>query len=370
MHHCLLTLPLLFWYGTALADNPTARDLILRFEKELSPIWVDGDTATFFYRGEEEQVTLLIGGEQKPMRNLPKSDVWTTTVTRPGMAKAVFNYAFLPGKKGESALIIGMTVRPQPWRGPKAPPAAAKVTRLEGQLKVVEFDSKALGESRRVIVYLPPGHDPTKTYPVIYATDSHHAGNLLEPLITAGKVPPLIAVAASSPGYKGEQAGAYDLKKDVRASEYVAGLDADRYRKHETFFCEELPAWAEKEFGASKERKDRAIHGFSNGGRFAVDIALKRPNLYAHVFAFSLAGRTDFKLVKKPANPPHFHLAAGTWEKNFHKITSTVADALKRQKVPTTFVTRVAGHDFMMWEDELATAVVRAFGTPEKADEH
>src|SRR5262245_46405078 len=99
---CFLFLPF------PLADQePTARELIARFEKEKSPVWADGDTATFFFRGEAEQVLLMVGGERKELRRLPDSDVWTVKVTRPELAKGVFTYALLPGKKGEPLLKPG-----------------------------------------------------------------------------------------------------------------------------------------------------------------------------------------------------------------------------------------------------------------------
>src|SRR5262245_48685628 len=95
---------LLLFISAAVAQDSglSAADLIARFEKEKSPIWADGDTATFFYRGEAEEVILLVAGDHKQMQRLPGSDVWTATYQKPGLAKGVFTYVILPGKKGES----------------------------------------------------------------------------------------------------------------------------------------------------------------------------------------------------------------------------------------------------------------------------
>ena len=83
---------------------------------------------------------------------------------------------------------------------------------------------------------------------------------------------------------------------------------------------------------------------------------------FGHVFAFSVAGRPEYKLAA-PLNPtPHFHLAAGVWEDRFHKNTVLLTEALQKHGVPMTFISRVAGHDSVMWEDEFATALERAFG--------
>jgi enterochelin esterase-like enzyme len=50
-----------------------------------------------------------------------------------------------------------------------------------GRLEPIEgFESKILGNRRRVTVYLPPGYDdrPERRYPVLYAQDGQ---NLFEP---------------------------------------------------------------------------------------------------------------------------------------------------------------------------------------------
>src|SRR2546423_1801238 len=124
MHHLLIValLPvfLLARQPSPSTGEPSAQSLIQRHEKEKSPVWVDGDTATFFYRGEAEQVKLFFGGEQVTFRRLPDSDVWTATVTKPDMAKGIFTYAILAGKKEE--LVQGKKLTFERWRGPQAPP--------------------------------------------------------------------------------------------------------------------------------------------------------------------------------------------------------------------------------------------------------
>ncbi len=361
----VLSLALALWAAPAPGaqpGGPTAQALIKRHEREKSPVWADGDTATFFFRGEAEEVSLLLGGELKKLRRLPDSDVWTAAVERPGLAKGVFSYALVAHKKGESPFRRGERLHFSTWRGPDAPPAPAVARPLKGTEKTVEFPSKALGAKRAIRVYLPPGHDRARPAAVIYATDGQLDSELLEPLILAGKVRPVIVIGAASGGYLGERKPGekHDVKKDLRAMEYLPGIDPARFASHEKFFCEELPAWAEREFGASRKREDRAVFGVSNGARFAVEMGLRHPDLFGHVFAFSVAGGSAIPAVA-PGGPPHFHLAAGVWEKGFHKITSEVAEKLKKQSLPVDFHSRYSGHDDAMWRDELVAAVRRAF---------
>jgi enterochelin esterase-like enzyme len=350
-------------------QEPNARDLIERHDREKSAVWADGDRATFFYRGDPDQVTLLLGGEAKPLRRLEGSDVWTVSVERPELAKGVFSYAFSTGKKGDPPFTPGQPLKFEVWTGPEAPPAPAVAKELKGVEKMLDLESKILGETRKVKIYVPPGHDRSRSYPVIYAADGMTNADVLEPLIVAGKVRPLIVVGVLNGSYQGDRAKPYDIKQDLRAREYLPEVDADRFAKHEKFFSEEVRAWAETELGASRRREDRAVQGVSNGARFAVEMGIRHPELFGHVFGFSVASSSSSsdlvasaRLPLEPDKLPRFHLAAGTWESGFHKLTSSLADNLKKLKVPVQFNSRVSGHDDAMWRQELVAGVLAAFG--------
>jgi enterochelin esterase-like enzyme len=346
------------------AEEPTTQALIQRHDKEKSPVWLDGETLTFFYRGNVEQAQVLVGGDVLDLHRLADSDAWTATMKKPDMEKAVVSYAFLPGKKGQDPFASGQRIYPQTWRGPQAPAGPVVCRKLKGTAKTCNLESKALVEKRAVHVYLPPGHDPSRATPVIYGTDGVTEAEVLEPLIVAGKVAPMIVVAPESGGYRGarDPKKPHSLKNDLRAQEYLPGIDTDRFARHEKFFCEELITWAEKEFGASKDRKQRVVTGRSNGARFAVEMGVRHAELFGHVFAFSVAGTKSGKM--SPFDPPpRFYLATGTWEKDFYRITTTTAKKLKEQNVPVVFSSRVAGHDPCMWRDEFVKAVQQAFAT-------
>lgn len=351
--------------GASQKKEPSAKELIERNAREKSPVWADGDVATFFYRGDADDVTLTVGGETKKLHRLPDSDVWTLTIERPGLAKGVFTYFLIPHKKGEPPFKRGQRLKPSSWRGPDAPPAPLVAKELKGIEKTFDVPSKALGGTRKVRVYLPPSHDRTRPTSVIYAADGMLNSDVLEPLILAGHVRPVMVIGVSSGGYLGDQSGKepYDIKRDLRALEYLPGHDADRFKKHEAFFCEELAAWAQRELGASSDRKDKAVFGCSNGARFAVEMGVRHPDLFGSVFAFSVAGNRGAE-PKKRENSSHFYLAAGMWEPGFHKITKAVDEQLEKQSIPVSFHSRYAGHDDAMWRDEFALDVQEAFRKP------
>ena len=251
------------------------------------------------------------------------------------MAKGTFSYAFSPGKKGDPPFQPGRPLNFAVWTGPLAPKVPAVAKELKGVEKMLDLESKNLGETRKVKIYLPPSHDRSRSYPVIYAADGMTNGEILEPLILAGRIRPLIVVGVLNGKYQGDPAKPYEIKKDIRACEYLPGVDDDRFAKHERFFCEEVRSWAEAELGASRETAERAVQGVSNGGRFAVEIGMRDPELFGSVFGFSVASNSESEDMTARARvlagkTPRFFLAAGKWETGFHKLTVRLADACSR----------------------------------------
>jgi enterochelin esterase-like enzyme len=298
------------------------------------------------------------------------------SVERPELAKGVFSYAFSTGKKGDPPFTPGQPLKFEVWTGPEAPPAPVVAKELKGVEKMLDLESKILGEKRKVKIYLPPGHDRSRSYPVIYAADGMTNAEVVEPLIVGEKVRPLVVVGVLNGPYQGDRSKPYDIKQDLRAREYLPEVDEDRFAKHEKFFCEEVRAWAEKELGASRARQDCAVQGVSNGARFAVEMGMRHPDIFGHVFGFSVASSSpssDLTASARrrlaPNELPRFHLAAGTWESGFHKLTSSLADELKKLGAPVVFDSRVSGHDDAMWRQELVAAVLMSFGKPRKAGE-
>jgi enterochelin esterase-like enzyme len=342
------------------AQQPSAQELIERHAREKSPVWADGDALTFFYRGEAEQVDVMFGGDLRALRRIADSDVWTVRVKLADLDRGVFSYHFIRTPKDRPA-------EPANWRGPNAPPAAAHCAELRGTLKSCEIDGKALGARRKATVYLPPGHDSKKPVRVVYAADGEaieRFARVLEPLIAAGRVAPVAIIGVHSGGYVG---GApdwknYDQKKDLRLQEYFPGINPKRFADHESFFCAEVPAWAERTFGVSSARADRAVFGYSNGGRYAVEMGLRHPDVFGHIFGFSVAGNGKFDFGADREELPRWYLTAGTWETSFHLCTSRLADQLKERGASVRFSSRVGGHDTALWRDEFAAALVDAFG--------
>jgi enterochelin esterase-like enzyme len=349
------------------AEPPSADALLARLRAEGSPVWADGDAATFVFRGEADRAWVRLGGEPEPrdLTRLPGSDVWSVRFEKPGLERGVFSFQVIWQGAGRPAEVDPAGWRF--WRGPKAPPAVEVHETLKGALDESEVASRALGSGRKVTTYLPPGHDRNRRSPVVYVSDGQGVkafARVVEPMVEAGRIPPVVLVGVHSGGYLGpppKGANDFDPKKDLRALEYIPSIDPMRFADHEAFFVKEVPAWAERRFGVSSDRKDRAVSGCSNGGRFAAEMAFRHPEVFGHAFCLSVAGDAAKTLATRGDQPVRFHLAAGTWEPIFHRLTAKLADALKERGVEATFSSRVAGHDEAMWREEFAAAVARAF---------
>jgi enterochelin esterase-like enzyme/thiol-disulfide isomerase/thioredoxin len=229
--------------------------------------------------------------------------------------------------------------------------------RLKGEVKSINFDSKALGTTREVKVYLPPGHDRKKSYPVLYAADGFDsvACELIEPLILSGKLPPLIVVGtAHGPG-------------QMRQLEYLSGWSPKHFEAHEKFFCDEVIPWAEREWGASQKRSERAVYGCSNSGPFALIMANRHSELFGHVFAMMVYGlrldEFESGLKVDAKEPTRYVLVAGEKDKHGVEENQKVEEVLKKKKLPvSSSVIKGGGHTHELAQEQLPRCIEAAFG--------
>ena len=370
----LLAFALLPVFGLqSLAQQPvTATEMLKRYAIEKESVWEDDDVATFFYQGEANEVVVSVGGERLPLQRLADSDVWRTTKAFENLAAGVFTYTFFVTHQDGETEEIG-----KPgfhWRGSAAPPSVEFANSLTGEIKHVELESEHLGSKRKVSVYLPPGRaESTDPMPVVYMADGRSMesfAQVLEPLILTGQLPKTVIVGVHSGGYLGEflpDFSDYDSAKDLRAAEYLPALESEHFPKHEAFFCEEVSSWAEREWGVSQQRAQRAIFGFSNGGRFAATMGIRHPEMFGHVFAFSVAYGVAPVLGSNSEFQADYYLAAGTWEPSFHELTLECRCAFEKAGCQVTFSSRVSDHDNLMWREEFAGALILAFGRDRQA---
>ena len=134
------------------------------------------------------------------------------------------------------------------------------------------------GSPRPGFVYLPPGYNPSRRYPVVYLLHGlpgspseflfgTRLASFADDGIAAGRLTPFIAVAPAAgpdPGYDGEWAGPYE-------KEVVDGV---------------VP-WVDAHLPTIATPAGRTIAGLSAGGYGAFDIALRNPDLFGTVMSWS-----------------------------------------------------------------------------------
>jgi enterochelin esterase family protein len=255
------------------------------------------------------------------------------------------------------------------FRGNAAPPAPAVAKPLRGTLSNVEVPSRFLPAPKQVTVYLPPGKRKG-ALPALYMTDGISVANfapIVEALTVAGRIRPIAIVGEHAGVTAIDLSRPYHPSQDQRSREYLAGIDPVVFERHMRFFIEELLPWAEKQYGLSIARRDRAAMGYSSGGAFVASLGLQHPQVFFTVMPFSPAGSPfgSSETATDPAQMPRFPFAAGELESPFLANARANSAWLKARGVANSLRAYWSGHDILQWQQALADYLPEVF--PAKA---
>jgi len=293
--------------------------------------------------------------------NLTKGDngVWSGTIGP--VAPDLYAYHFLVDKtirlldpqnsltKGlnESLLTVpGDT--PQVWEEQKTP---------HGAIHIHEYESKALGVTRRVHVYTPPGYSPTARtrYPVLYLlhgsgdddsmwTTIGRAGVILDNLIAQGKCKPFVVVMP----YGHVPAG------------------ADRRKGFENDLLGDVIPLVEANYLVRTDANSRAIAGLSMGGFQSMSVGLTHLDRFGWVGVLSaglrggLAAESDLAALTSSAHPKLLYIRIG--KNDFLLKDAQRFDAWLTQKGVPHIYQEVEGiHEWPVWRKALADLAPRLF---------
>jgi enterochelin esterase family protein len=157
-----------------------------------------------------------------------------------------------------------------------------------GSVARVYYHSSALGRTRRMHVYTPPGYEAgAEKYPVLYllhgAGDSDdswtsvgRANFILDNLIAAGKAKPMIVVMPAG------HTGPFSFIMPTAPSRDRIGN-----AKFTDDFLKDIMPYIEKNYRVLIDRPNRAIAGLSMGGAQTLDIAVSRPKEFSSIGVFS-----------------------------------------------------------------------------------
>ena len=225
----------------------------------------------------------------------------------------------------------------------------ARANTPQGEVKVVEYDSKILGLRRLLRVYTPPGYSADRKYPVLYL--HHGLGNtstewtqrarapiIIDNLLADKKVEPFIIVfpsgnATATPG---------DEKQGDRTQ-------ASYGTPYENDFLQEIIPFVESHYSVLTDRNHRAIAGMSMGSGQTLNIGLSHLDRFAWIASVAAAPNTKppAELVPDPAALKSLKLlwlSVGNRD-NLLRVSRGVHDYLKEKSVPHIWRVDTNGHD-------------------------
>ena len=238
--------------------------------------------------------------------------------------------------------------RPE-WSLPRGAPA--------GRIEDIAIDSRAFGETRGVRVYLPAGHDPDAPCPLVVVHDGDDfvayadLPVVLDNLIDAGEIPPVIVALVQTRDRLGEYSGS---------------------RTHARFLVADLlPALAAR-WRVADAPEERVLLGASLGAVASLSTAFRYPGVFGGLVLKSGSFILDEgKLARRPH--PVFHRIArlmrvlrrapdlpgtrafvSTGElEGLASENRALASFLRERGVDVLFKSAWDGHHWHNWRDQL-----------------
>jgi enterochelin esterase-like enzyme len=345
----------------------------------VSPEYNDDGSVTFRFQAadaKEVKLDCQMLAQPAPMYK-DANGVWTITVT-PGKPN-IYPYCFLVDGM-QVADPNNMFIFPNEGfknsladvRGPV--PSVQDVQDVpHGKVSYRYYHSKTCGIDRVMCVYTPAGYDPngSEKLPVLYLihgmTDTYetwfkvgHVNNILDNLIAEGKAKRMIVVMPYANPYP-------EMILQGKAERYDS-MDTDLVTKE---IMKDVKPFIESNYKVKTSAADRAVAGFSLGGRQALACGLGNPKSFKYVCAMAPAifgeeYKTNFtngtyaKIADVKNNVKFLWIGTGT--SDFLIDVSRGLDAyLTEQGVKHTFYTPDGGHTWMNCRDYLTQIAQKLF---------
>lgn len=259
---------------------------------------------TMLWRASEETRNVFVfrlGDVSKPMTRLLDTDLWYKTFRLQKGARFTYQFATnLPDPKEWGGVArFAQVVQNDPLNPfrytehrdelkpdevtvfsavelPFAEPDSWSVVRPKvptGRVQRDKFTSKLLGNERPFWIYTPPGYSANKKrYALLVLTDgglyvnTAHVATILDNLIAARLIPPMVAVMVENP----------DRWRELSCSSAYAD-----------FLAQEIVPWARANLHATDNPAQTIIGGASLGGLQAAFVGLKHSEVFGNVLSQS-----------------------------------------------------------------------------------
>jgi len=256
---------------------------------------------------------------------------------------------------------------PQPWIDPLPGVTAGKV-------EEIQVESKLLNAQRRAWIYLPAGYDANRSapYPLLACFDGFVYSSpewvptpvILDNLIHAGKIPPMIAVFIDQ------------LPQPQR------NVELSNNPEFADFVARELVPLVRKKWHAASDPAQTIACGSSAGGLASVFVAFRHPDVVGNVLSQSGAlwpGKTrdnpehewlTRQFEASPRLPLRFVLQVGILEVvstplNGPSILATnrhLKDVLRAKGYEVYYTEVAGGHEPLVWRGGIAEGLIQLQG--------
>ncbi|MDQ0087760.1 enterochelin esterase-like enzyme [Paenibacillus anaericanus] len=224
-----------------------------------------------------------------------------------------------------------------------------------------EIQSKHLGESRFLRIYLPPGYNEILSYPVVYCQDGEEFFNfgriatVANRLILDEGIDPFIIVGV-------------EVDTSVRTSEYAPF--GDRFEAYTSSFVEEIIPYVERNYPVRREPSERILAGDSLGGTVSLHLAMKNPKLFSKIISLSgayyepslklLAAEQDLSFLSLfmivGLQEDNYTTDTGTY--NFVELNRTAKLLLEERGAQVVYYEKDGKHLWGFWQQELPHALI------------
>jgi len=261
-------------------------------------------TVTFRFRAPQAKAVELVGEvlQGKPSRPMTKDSegIWSVTIGPLPPEIWIYNFrvegvdfpapsniSLMPRAAGLAAVSSFVEV-------PGEAPAFYDARPVpHGQVRMILYESKAMGVHRYIWVYTPPDYDKTNSkYPVFYLLHGNgetqsgwvmngRANIILDNLIADGKAVPMIVVMPHGHAAQSASVGSFKAVQQPGPQNF---LNFTAFTKD---LLEQILPTIESSFRVYKDAEHRAIGGLSMGAMQSVQIGLAHPELFRYVLAYS-----------------------------------------------------------------------------------
>jgi S-formylglutathione hydrolase FrmB len=220
---------------------------------------------------------------------------------------------------------------------------------LQQEIRGRAFDGPREGAQRTVWTWRP-ARATEGPLPVIYVFDGMDGLQVLllrlKPAFDSGALPPVLFVAPDA--YPGT---------DGRRAEYLRGDPggSDEYAEHERWLLNEVVPWAQRTLGASSDRTQVFVSGFSFGGDLALSLANAHPDVFGGALIHSPVGASS-GWVESTSASQRWVVTGGTAEysgsiRRSANAPRQVIEALERDNATLRSCIGRWGHNGPAWRD-------------------